>query len=274
MLQKTEDIVVLPTELGKTNSSAVAVVIPFFQRQPGLLLRAVRSALDQSAGLPTVIIVDDGSPIDAKAELADLLPADLARVRVVKQSNAGPGAARNLALSSLPDSVEFVAFLDSDDAWRPEHLAQALKAFDFGADFYFTDYIPVDTTDVLSCFDWSGLDATNPCHRALGDGLYVFGGDLFDSILRRSPIGTSTVVLRKAAAGEHRFPTSFSYGEDAAYWLSVTVDRRVVFSTRSGVDYGAGGEYCSRGEVGSRCSATKVVWGVPLPSFNQREVQA
>ena len=89
------------------------------------------------------------------------------------------------------------------------------------------------------------------CHVPLGDDLYVFGGDLLDSVLRRSPIGTSTVVLRSAITRDKRFPTSFSYGEDAAYWLSVTSARCVVFSTRSEVDYGRGVNIAAAAKWGS-----------------------
>ena len=40
----------------------VAVIIPFYQRQPGLLLRAVRSALSQSGCTVDIIVIDDSSP--------------------------------------------------------------------------------------------------------------------------------------------------------------------------------------------------------------------
>lgn len=93
----------------------VTAVIPAFQRVD-LVGRAVLSALHQfPVRAADVLVVDDGST-DGTGELAELLGA-----RVVRQANAGEGAARNAGLRHA--STAGVAFLDSDDAWLPGHLA-------------------------------------------------------------------------------------------------------------------------------------------------------
>ena len=217
----------------------VAVIIPFYQKQPGLLLRAVRSALSQSGCTVDIIVIDDSSPVRASDELAALSSGELACVRVLWQENSGPGAARNRGLLEVPATTDFVAFLDSDDEWRPAHLGRALNAFALGADFYFTDYVPLHSGGSATAFAWSGLAAGD--HQPHGDGYYTFCGDLFDAILRRSPIGTSTVVFRRAISSGHSFPVSYSYCEDAAFWLLLTRGERVVmFSTQVEVCYGKG----------------------------------
>ncbi len=219
----------------------VAVIIPFYQKQPGLLLRAVRSALLQSGCTLDIIVVDDGSPISAGDELAALSSTDLACIKILRQDNGGPGAARNRGLLEVAAATDFVAFLDSDDEWRPAHLGRAMHAFDLGADFYFTDYTPLHSGGAAAAFAWSGLVATDHTHQPHGDGYYTFGGNLFDAILRRSPIGTSTVVFRWAIGSGHLFPVSYSYGEDAAFWLLLTQGgRHVMFSTQAEVTYGKG----------------------------------
>lgn len=219
----------------------MAVIIPFFQRKSGLLLRAVKSALAQSVGRPHVIVIDDGSPIDAENELCVLSQFELEHVVVLKQANAGPGAARNRGLLSVPPQIDYIAFLDSDDEWLPNHLRGALTAFEQGADFYFTDYTPLDSNKTISAFERSDLRADDPIHTSLGEGLYMFGGDLFDTILRGSPVGTSTVVYRKAANQDPRFPIQFNYCEDAAFWLLLTAgNKKAIFSTHSEVIYGKG----------------------------------
>ncbi len=121
----------------------VAVVIPYFQRKPGILRRAVDSVLAQE--LPgsvavELIIVDDESPLTPQQDLGDLdLPPPFTVV-MLKRSNGGPGAARNTALDSLdPAETDYVAFLDSDDVWFPGHLREALRTLADGADFYFAN---------------------------------------------------------------------------------------------------------------------------------------
>ena len=95
--------------------SDVTAVIPAYQRVD-LVGRAVLSALHQfPVRAAEVLVVDDGST-DGTGDLAERLGA-----RVVRQVNAGEGAARNTGLRHA--STAGVAFLDSDDAWLPGHLA-------------------------------------------------------------------------------------------------------------------------------------------------------
>lgn len=93
----------------------VTAVVPAYQRVD-LVGRAVLSALAQfPVRAAEVLVVDDGST-DGTGELARRLGA-----RVVRQDNAGEGAARNTGLRE--SSTAAVAFLDSDDTWLPHHLA-------------------------------------------------------------------------------------------------------------------------------------------------------
>ncbi len=88
------------------------VIIPTFNRKT-LLLRCLSSALAQSYTDYEIIVVDDGST-DGTAEAVTALNP---KVRLLKQTNAGPGAARNLGILSAQGP--YLAFLDSDDLWFP-----------------------------------------------------------------------------------------------------------------------------------------------------------
>ena len=130
-----------------TNPNEFAIVIPFFQRETGILLRSVSSCLRQERIDPaSIVIVDDGSPVSAMSELASLDEVSRKRIRVIEQKNSGPGAARNTALASLNDKVRYVAFLDSDDEWSNDHLANALHALQAGYDAYFADHTQLGQT--------------------------------------------------------------------------------------------------------------------------------
>jgi glycosyltransferase involved in cell wall biosynthesis len=72
-----------------------------------------------------VIVVNDGSPDTPALEVA-LQPFGDSIV-YLKQENGGPSAARNFGIREA--SGEFVAFIDSDDAWSPEYLAEQMKLF-------------------------------------------------------------------------------------------------------------------------------------------------
>ncbi|MDQ0563382.1 succinoglycan biosynthesis protein ExoW [Rhizobium mesoamericanum] len=113
------------------------IIIPFYQRQHGILSRALASVFSQSFKDVDVIVVDDQSPCSPDADIALLSDEDRARVTVIAQPNAGPGGARNTGLDHVPEATRYVAFLDSDDVWTPDHLANAAKAMEaFGGDCY------------------------------------------------------------------------------------------------------------------------------------------
>lgn len=233
-----DDSPVTSTRHGVTEAEC-AVVIPYFQREGGLLVRAIRSALEQHACLPHVFVVDDGSPAPAASELSRLTPEERRRITLIKQPNAGPSAARNRALDEIPESTKFVAFLDSDDTWDPHHLERATRAFGIGANIYFADHIREGAGQ--SRFTECGVSAASgsqiePSHR-----LYRFEANLFSAILRKSPIGTSTLVYQRKLGRDLRFREDLSAGEDTLFWLSlVSRSSFQAFSTNCDAKYGRG----------------------------------
>jgi glycosyltransferase involved in cell wall biosynthesis len=101
----------------------VSVIIPAYNRAH-LIGRAIASVLAQSYRNFEIIVVDDASTDDLTATLAK---AHSARLRCITHSrNRGAAAARNTGIAAA--SGEFVAFLDSDDVWFPDKLAQQIAA--------------------------------------------------------------------------------------------------------------------------------------------------
>lgn len=116
-----EKIQKIAQKAGSTAEAQVAVVIPTFDRAH-LLPRALASVLSQSRPPREVWVVDDGST-DGTAEL---IRRDFPRASYLAQDNRGVSAARNRGLAS--SSAPWIAFLDSDDAWKPEKLERQLDA--------------------------------------------------------------------------------------------------------------------------------------------------
>jgi glycosyltransferase involved in cell wall biosynthesis len=85
---------------------------------------AVRSVLEQTVPVATIVVVDDGSTDQGAARAAALDP----KVRVLVRQHEGIGASREagIAVTSAP----FVALLDCDDLWLPRKLERQLAVFD------------------------------------------------------------------------------------------------------------------------------------------------
>ena len=103
-------------------SGMVSVIIPSFNHAR-YLRECVDSVLAQDHPLLEVIVVDDGST-DASL---DILRSYGSRIRLLQQQGGRQARARNLALGVARG--QFIAFLDSDDRYRPGRLSAAVAAF-------------------------------------------------------------------------------------------------------------------------------------------------
>jgi succinoglycan biosynthesis protein ExoW len=240
----------------------VAVVIPYFQRQPGLLSASVQSVLaQQGASAAQIIVVDDASPHPARQELAAALP-DSPQVQVVLQANAGPGAARNRGLDLVQPGTDIVAFLDSDDAWCPNFLADALTAFQQpDCDLFFANSIRFGADKPR--FEWasrSGRQLVSAEHDVLdaARGLHMFRGDFFDFAVHRSGIiSTSTLAYRFGQLTHLRFNTQLFNGQDRYFKLQLSqAARRVAFGTRVSATEGQGVNIFDSSQWGSEKGLT------------------
>jgi succinoglycan biosynthesis protein ExoW len=215
-------------------ADSVAVVIPFYQKKPGILTKAIVSALAQTGVAPcTIIVVDDASPVSARSELADIMRDHPGRIVIIEQANAGPAAARNKGLDSVPAGTEYVAYLDSDDEWIDSHLANAMVALGAGYDFYFSDLYQLNQS--VSAFNRAARIKVQQHAPIAGiEHLRAYSGDMFDQILMGNVIGTPTVVYRYAKFPALRFREEFVYaGEDYLFWLELSQQTsKIAFSSQ------------------------------------------
>lgn len=108
----------------------VSVITPVFNGAPWLR-EALDSALAQTFRSLEIIVVNDGSTDDSLAIARDRAVGD-SRIRIIDQPNAGLPAARNRALRAARGA--YLALLDADDAWLPNHLMIAMQAFESDPD--------------------------------------------------------------------------------------------------------------------------------------------
>jgi teichuronic acid biosynthesis glycosyltransferase TuaG len=173
-------------------ATAVGAIIPCHANPRGLAT-ALASVLGQTEPC-SPIVVDDGSP-PKEAERIARIASEAGALLLRRAEWRGPAAARNLGLDAC--ETEFVAFLDADDAWLPEKTAlQRAHMERTGADFTYTPYANVGRRGAR-------VPPSPPrlCRRDL---------------LRRTPIGCSTVMVRRAVLDGIRFPEAET--EDLAFW--------------------------------------------------------
>lgn len=182
----------------------VTAVIPTFDRAR-LLLRAVRSALEQDYRPLEIIVVDDHSGDGTPELLAPL--AARGELKVIRhEKNLGVSAARNTGIRA--GRGEMLAFLDSDDEWLPGKIGVQV------------DYLLKNPDQVLVQTQerWmrKGL-RVNPGRKHLKKS-----GDIFIESVALCLISPSAVMLRRSLLDEvGLFDESLPAAEDYDLWLRV-----------------------------------------------------
>lgn len=206
-----------------------SVVIPTYNRA-ALVRRAIESALMQSLPPREVIVVDDGSTDDTEAILSEFGK----RIRYVQQSNQGCSAARNCGVAN--SASDWIAFLDSDDCWAPEHLermADAILSTEGQAELYFADsrFPPIEGQPPRTLWSLSDFEIG-------GDKELIEDGS--DWVMRpRQPMKLQCSVFRRAlydAVGglDERLPTR----EDTHFFLRAGLGRPLCAVRDGGVAIG------------------------------------
>lgn len=203
------------------NHHRVSVVIPAYNAAR-FLPEAIESVLQQTCPVHEIIVVDDGSTDDTEHVICALGSS----VTYIRQANAGVSAARNRGISIA--SGELIAFLDADDRWLPEKIAQQLQIFinNPRAGLVATDRADIDTHGNLlldSLFKKQGI-----YHLLSG-----LNGQPLPAALSRlvqvNFIPTSSVIVRKAALEKvGRFDASIRYGEDLELWARLAVEYDII----------------------------------------------
>lgn len=194
----------------------ISVVIPTHNRAE-MTVRAVSSALRDCRPKDEVIVVDDGSTDSTEQALQQFG----ARILYFRVPHSGAGKARNLGIKQAKNPL--VAFLDSDDEWLAGkvELKRALMQARPDVVFCCSDFASVDEQGQLlhrSLIHWH--KDPRSWNEILGKGIplsqltalperlddcIVHIGSIYRPEMVGSYVATTTVVVRKEAAGDALF---------------------------------------------------------------------
>ncbi len=184
---------------------SVSVIIPVYNRA-GMLRQALDSVFLQNYDNMQVIVADDGSD-DDPASVVREYTAELVRI----EHCGFPGKVRNIAVEMAKGDL--IAFLDSDDLWKPGKLAAQTGELASGGKLL------CHTREI---WDREGKMVSQRKQRHQREG------DIFTDALKKCIIGPSTVLMdKKLFVQTGGFREDLEIAEDYELWLRIT-DRHPV----------------------------------------------
>lgn len=201
----------------------LTVVIPLYNKE-NTIARAIESVLQQSTGIPKIIVVDDGSA-DEGGRVVNKLSKKYPSITYLYQENQGVSSARNTGIEN--SDTKYISLLDADDVWLPDYLKNLFDLISScpEADVYSLRYVVQTDSDI-----------TKP-HVALPVN---FKGVVQDFISKYSKgyglIHSSTVCFSKEIIKKiGGFPVGQKSGEDIYVWLSLALEGKIAFYNKIGV---------------------------------------
>lgn len=177
------------------------VVIPAFQC--GKYIRqCVQSVCEQTVDALEILVIDDKSTDNTPAIVTQMAKDD-PRIRYVRlNKNKGVADVRNMGVEQARG--EWIAFLDSDDAWKPDKLEKQLQHHkDTGAELIYT---------AARCMDEDG--------RVLSRTFKVAAENNLNSLLHGSDIICSSVLVKTEWMKRYPFVRSDLH-EDLICWAGM-----------------------------------------------------
>lgn len=179
----------------------ISVIMPCYN-MASYVADSIKSVIAQTYPHWELLIVDDASTDETVSIIESYVQTD-SRIRLaIKTQNSGIADTRNQCIQTAQG--QFLAFLDADDIWHPEKLEKQLN-FMLEKNVGFT----------YSTYDWIDEEG-NTLNRFIN----TIGNLDYETYLRNTIIGCSTVMVNKAIIGEVVVP-KFRTSEDTATWLDI-----------------------------------------------------
>lgn len=191
----------------------VSVIMPM-HNSARFVKASIESVIGQTYAQWELLVVDDGSS-DNSCDIVEEMMQQDDRIRLfrIPKSAGLPSVPRNFGISQ--STGRYIAFLDSDDIWLRNKLAQQLPLFsDIRTAVVYSDYEKIDEFNHRSA----------RVVRAPGEVDYP-------QLLKGNVIGNLTGIFDVSKVGKNYFLDI--HHEDYAFWLSVLKNGHLARNTRT-----------------------------------------
>ena len=189
------------------------------------IVETVESVLAQNFDDFEVVIVDDGST-DSSREL--IRQFNDKRIKIFSQENQGASAARNYAIAKC--SGKYIALIDADDLWTPEHLPNIKELIlQFPEAQLFATHYEVMYTPHYKVEANYSIELDNKI-QLIND---YFAGSMVNSLIHTS----SVAFTKNAFLDAGQFDINLRSGEDTDLWIRLGLKNKIAFHTNVSSTY-------------------------------------
>ena len=217
----------------------LSIIIPVYNAEK-YIVETLNSIYNQTYKNFEIILVDDCSSDNSAEIIAEQMRAHPEIVYYLQEKNMGAAVARNTALSLAKG--RFVAFLDSDDVWKPEKIEKQLKLL----------------AEKKGAFSFTAIEMINDNGELVKKKRKVKEKVSYKFLLHNTMIPTSSVVIDRNKTGDFSMPLRRS-GQDYATWLQLLRDGTVAYGINEAlVQYRVGHKSLSS----NKFKSIKQVWQI------------
>lgn len=197
----------------------ISIIIPIYNVEE-YLIEALESICNQTLVDFEAILIDDGST-DSSLDIAREYVNRDKRLKLICQSNKGPGKARNKGLSIA--SGEYIVFMDSDDVLPLDSLEiryNLIKRTEadivIGGTLIYNGEKKWPINTHFSSEGFKDIDKNEDLVLSLGPGNKIFRKEILKDIV---------------------FPTDIKYGEDQVFIINTYIKSKKIFKTNDIIYY-------------------------------------
>jgi glycosyltransferase involved in cell wall biosynthesis len=205
-------------------SFSVSVVIPLYNKGSAVG-HTLKSVLGQTRPPNEIIIVDDGSTDHSASVVEELLRSHQGEppVRVITQENHGVSAARNRGAAEA--QFDYIAFLDADDEWLPECLAEAERL---------ANSFPAATVLTVRYAKMDPNGSVTPEFCAVPPDFFGEVRNPLETYRKGYGLISSSSVIVRADVWRRSggFPVGIGHGEDICWWVKLFMSETIAHSAR------------------------------------------
>lgn len=202
----------------------ISVVIPLYNKVE-TIQSTLESVLKQTIPPYEIVVIDDGSTDESVQIIRHL---NIPKLSLVQQKNKGAAAARNAGIKQAKG--DFIAFLDADDYWHPNHL-EVIRSL-------------IETYPEQSVFA-TALEVENkvrifPSHYSIEnfEPHKIYCLNYFTASLQTSVLSSSNTVIKKEICERiGLFNPNYISGQDTDFWIRIGLRYSIIFSSTICVRY-------------------------------------